>query len=555
MDPSYPHQFPKSGQILYGADYNPDQWLDSPEVLEDDIRLMKHLGVTSASIGIFSWTSLEPEEGVFCFDWLDATMERFERAGLTAFLATPSASKPNWLAQQHPEICRVDQDGKRAPLGGRHNHCPTSPIYRQYVRRINHELAKRYAGHPALGLWHIGNEFSGECHCELCRKAFQEWLKARYGTLEALNDAWWTAFWNSTFTAWEQIPTSDKAIDGLGVDWRRFMNDQHVSFLENEMAPLRELTPQIPCTTNLMGTNASTNYWQWSKSIDIISNDLYPLPDDRADGGRRGLHSDFTHSLMRGLSGGKPWILMECSPSSVNWSTVNKLKRPGVHMQEVLQAVANGADAVHYFQWRKSRGGFEKYHGAVVDHAGAEGTRVFGECEEIGRILGTLSPISGHSSPRAEVAMVYDWESRWALGASIGPKPTQEGGDGYSQACRDHFRALRRAGLEVDIISVEGDFSKYKLVVTPALYALSEATAQRLTDFAEAGGTWVTTYFTGYVDPTNRCWRGGFPGPQLRKVFGLWNEEVDYLFDDEKVLIKGAVCGPTGTTEGVHIVE
>jgi beta-galactosidase len=546
-------RLPASEVILHGADYNPDQWLGQEQVLREDIHLMKAAGVTSASVGIFAWTALEPEAGVYEFGWLDETMDRFAEAGLRVFLATPSGSKPMWLAERHPEVRRTGRDGKRENPGGRHNHCPTSPVYRDAVRRINRELALRYAGHPALALWHVGNELAGECHCTLCRTAFHDWLRRRYGSLENLNQAWWTAFWNHTFTEWSQVPTHDDSIDALRLDWLRFVNDQHCSFLENEMAPLREITPGIPCTTNFMGAHPTNNYWTWAKLLDCVSNDLYPLHDDREDSWRKSLHSDFTHSLMRGLAQGDPWILMECSPSVVNWGEVNKLKRPGVHLQEVLQAVANGADVIHYFQWRKGRGGREKFHGAVVDHEGTARTRVFRECAAVGQALQRLAPLAGVRPDRAPVAMVYDWESRWALAASSGPK--QQGTDLYTRTCVEHFRALRTAGLDVDIVAADGDFSGYRAVVTPALFMVQEETARRLKAYVEAGGCWVSTFLTGYVDGTNRCWRGGFPGPGLREVFGLWNEEVDYLHDGEAVRLRGCVRGLERDITATDVVE
>ena len=549
----------KGHGLLYGADYNPDQWIDHPEVLEEDIRLMQRVGATSASVGIFAWTALEPEEGRFDFHWLDTTFDRFAKAGLLIFLATPSGSKPIWMSEKYPEIRRVGRDGLREPSGGRHNHCPSSPIYRERVAKINRELAARYGRHPSLALWHIGNELSGECHCDLCRGAFHGWLKERYKSLDILNQAWWTAFWNHSFTAWEQIPTFDESIDGLTLDWRRFVSEQHESFLDVEMSPLRELTPEIPCTTNYMGTNMTTDYWRWSAKLDLISNDLYPLHDDREESWRVSVNTDFIHSLMRGMADGRPWMLMECSPSSVNWSKVNKLKRPSVHFQETMQAVANGADAIHYFQWRKSRGGYEKYHGAVVDHAGGPGTRVFEECEAVGAELKALEALAGHAPDGSPVALVYDWESRWALEASAGPKAPASGypfaQDRYSEACLENFQALRTAGIEVDLIPLWGDFSKYSVVVTPALYALSEGDAARLKQFTESGGVWVATYLTGYVDRTNRCWRGGFPGPNLRGVFGIWNEEIDNLFDDERVLAEGGVLGESGKSTVSDILE
>ena len=549
---------PKQGGLFYGADYNPDQWQHAPEILERDIELMKQAGVTSASIGIFAWTSLEPKEDHYEFAWLDAVMDRFAKEGMYVFLATPSGSKPMWLSEKYPEVRRVNKDGIRDASGWRHNHCLSSPIYREKTRAINAQLAQRYKIHPALALWHVGNEYSGECHCELCRSAFQDWLKKRYKTLDVLNSAWWSSFWNHTFTNWGQIQTADASIDALQLDWLRFINDQHLSFMLNEMVPLRELTPNVPCMTNFMGTHEGTNYWQWAEHVDIIANDLYPMPADCPDSWRYSIQSDFIHSLMRGMSGGRPWMLLECSPSSVNWGKINKLKRPNAHRQEVLQAVANGANTIHYFQWRKGRGGFEKYHGAVVDHEGSNQSRVFQDCAAIGRELNQLSAVYGADCPQAEVAMLYDWESRWALNASQGPKVLTGGGpfkgDLYTKLCFDHYEALTCCGINVDQVSTKSKFSAYKVLILPALYLVTQEMADRIYQFTQGGGQVVATCLTGYVDLTNCCWLGGFPGAGLAELFGIWNEELDNLDDEERVKVMGQFSGfARDIAERIHL--
>lgn len=558
---NYPKKLiPGQSQLFYGADYNPEQWQDSPSILDKDIELMKEAGVTSASVGIFSWTSLEPEEGVYKFDWLDRIMDRFAQERMGVFLATPSGSKPIWMSEKYPEIRRVGKDGSRESSGGRHNHCLTSPLYREKTRAINTQLAKHYKGHAALKLWHVGNEYSGECHCTDCRHAFQKWLKVRYKDIKALNKAWWTAFWNHTFSDWDQIPTYDPSIDGLQLDWLRFVNEQHISFMINEMQPLRELTPEVPCTTNFMGTHSGTNYWQWAEHVDVISNDLYPLPDDSEDTWRYAIRSDFIHSMMRGMSGGKQWMLLECSPSSVNWGRINKLKRPGAHRQEVLQAVANGASTVHYFQWRKGRGGFEKYHGAVIDHESSSRSRVFKECSSIGAELKKLSSLTNHTCPQAEVAMIYDWESRWALNTSSGPKVLEGSGpfssDLYTETCFDHYEALTRAGITVDLASIHSDFKQYRVVILPALYLVTKELSERICNFVDTGGRIIATYLTAYVGATNLCHLGGLPGEGLRELFGIWNEEVDYLDDMSRVSFTGNISGRAkDIVELIHLKE
>jgi beta-galactosidase len=529
--------FRDSGRLFYGADYNPDQWLDRPDILARDIELMQKAKCSSMTLGVFSWTSYEPEEGHYQFEWLDLAFERLHAAGIKVILATPTGAKPAWMSETYPEIRRVDRQGRREPTGGRHNHCPSSKIFRAKSRAINEQLAQRYGHHPALLLWHLNNEISGECFCENCLSGFRKWLQRRYGSLKALNEAWWTGFWNHTFTDWSQIAPFDPSIDGMALDWRRYVNDLHVETLENEMVPLRRITPDIPCTTNFMSTFDTNNYYQWSKVLDVISNDRYPLHDDREDSWKVSLRTEFINALMRGMADGKSWIQMECSPSSVNWWAVNKLKRPGVHYSEAMQYLAHGADVIHYFQWRKGRGGGEKYHGAVIDHEGSDQSRVFQECQQVGESLEKYSGLAGVPRKPSRVGIVYDWESKWALQASAGPKVPRveypKGEDIHTQTARDHYNALVRLGVNADITFKDKDWSSYQCLVLPSIYIIEANLAEKLKTFVEGGGCVVATYLTGYVDDSNRVWTGGLPGSGLRSLFGVWSEEIDYLFEDE----------------------
>ena len=527
----YPSINPTFPFLLHGGDYNPDQW--PAEVWEEDMRLMKLSHCNAMSVGIFAWARLEPAEGQFDFDWLDSVMDLIAENGGVAVLATPSGARPAWLARKYPEVLRIRADRQRNLFGARHNHCFTSPIYREKVRIINSKLAERYADHPALAVWHLSNEYSGDCHCELCRAAFVEWLKRKYGTLDALNQAWWTAFWSHTYTDWDLIeppsPIGEMSVHGLNLDWKRFVTDQTTDFMLWEIAALREFSPDIPVTTNMMGTFPGLNYWRMALHLDVISWDSYPMwhkDDDVA------LAADvaFVHDINRCLKGGKPFMLMESVPSATNWVQSAKVKRPGMHALSSLQAVAHVSDTVQYFQWRKSRGSSEKFHGAVVDHVGHENTRVFRDVADLGVKLEALAPVVG-TTVRPDVAIIYDWENLWAMNDAQGPR---RGDKGYLDACKRHYRALWERGIPVDVIDMEQDLTRYKLVIAPMLYMLRPGVDERIAAFVEAGGTFVATYWTGIVDENDLVFLGGWPGGKLRQVLGIWDEEIDALYENDR---------------------
>jgi len=531
----YPPINPRFPHILHGGDYNPDQWPEA--VWDEDMRLMKLAHCNTMTVAIFAWTKLEPAEGQFEFGWLDRVMDLLAKNGGYAVLATPSGARPAWMAAKYPEVLRVRPDRGRNLFGVRHNHCFTSPIYREKTALINSKLAERYADHPALLAWHLSNEYNGECHCDLCRAAFRTWVKRKYGTLDALNHAWWTGFWSHTVTDWVQIdpPSSigETSVHGLNLDWKRFVTDQTTDFMRAEIAPLRQFTPNVPITTNMMGTFPGLNYWRMAPHLDVISWDSYPmwhkggasaLADDLA------LASDiaFVHDINRCLKGGKPFMLMESVPSATNWVPSAKVKRPGMHALSSLQAVAHGSDTVQYFQWRKSRGSSEKFHGAVVDHVGHEGTRVFNDVADLGRMLERLDPVVG-TTVRPDVAIIYDWENNWAMTDAQGPR---RGDKGYLDDCKHHYRAFWKRGVPVDVIDMEYDFSSYKLLVAPMLYMVRPGVAERIEAFVKAGGTFVATYLSGIVDENDLCFLGGWPGP-LRKMLGIWAEEIDALYEGD----------------------
>ncbi len=513
----------------HGADYNPDQWRDRPDILEEDVRLMKLAGCNLMSVGIFSWTALEPEEGRYDFDWLEAVLDRLHGAGVSVFLATPSGARPAWMSQKYPEVLRVRADGLRNFHGERHNHCFTSPVYRGFVGRMNAALAGRFGHHPAVVGWHISNEYSGECHCELCQAAFRDFLKAEYGTLDALNAAWWTGFWSKTYTDWSQLrspsPMGEGALHGLNLAWQRFCTRQTADFIRAEAAPLRRLTPDLPVTTNLMELFGQLNYFELAKELDFASYDSYPAWHTASDEWIADVAA-FNYDLMRCLKQ-RPFALMESTPSQVNWQSVCKLKKPGMHLLSCMQALAHGADTIQYFQWRKSRGGSEKFHGAVVDHVGHEHTRTFRDVAQVGDALKKLDGVRG-TMPRVDVALICDTENRWAVEDCQGPRRNL----GYIPTVLEHYRALSRRGVNIDVIDSTCDFSGYRLIAAPMLYMLRPGVAGRLDAFVRNGGVLVCTAMTGRADRDDLCFLGGFPGP-LRDTLGVWIEEVDALADGE----------------------
>lgn len=544
--------------MMHGADYNPDQWLHDPKVLEEDIRLMKLAGCNVMSVGIFAWAALEPEEGKFNFEWLDHVLDRLYENGIYFWLATPSGARPAWMSYKYPEVLRVGPNRVRNLHGHRHNHCYSSPVYREKTRIMNTKLAERYSKHPGILGWHVSNEYGGECHCDYCQEGFREWLKKKYGTLDALNHAWWTPFWSHTYTDWSQIespaPHGENAVHGHNLDWRRYVTDRTIDFCKHEIAPLKAINPDLPVTTNMMEVIPfdGLDYRKFADILDVISWDAYPTWHDAESDKKEAVKFAFNHDLFRTIKG-KPFLLMESTPSLTNWQPVSKLKRPGMHKLSSLQAVAHGSDAVQYFQWRKSRGSSEKFHGAVVDHAGHEHTRVFRDVAELGETLANMKEIVGTSTP-AEVAVLFDWDNRWAVNDAQGPRNM---GIHYERTVLEHYAALWQYGVPVDIIGVEDDFSKYKVISAPMLYMCSEETGRKLEQFVENGGTLVGTYWSGVVNETDLCHLGGFPGP-LRRTLGIWAEEIEGLYPHDKnglVMNEGNRLGLTGVYEAHEMCE
>ena len=519
-------------KLLHGGDYNPEQWLDRPDILAQDIELMKKARVNTVTLGVFSWSVLEPEEGVFKLDWLADIIHNLYANGIRTILATPSAARPAWLANKYPEVRRVRADRVRELYNRRQNYCYTSPIYREKVRIIDQKLAQRFGDDPAVILWHISNEMGGDCHCALCQAEFRRWLQARYGTLAALNKAWNARFWSHDYTDWEQIespaPQGENAVQALALDWKRFVSDRHIDFLKFERDTVKEIAPNAKFTVNMMYRFDGIDYFKMAKEIDVASWDNYPTwhkPSETVE--ETALDTAMMHDLFYSMED-KPFLLMESSPSFTNWQPVSKQKKPGIAELAALQTGAHGADSVLYFQWRASRGAEEKLHGAVIGHDGREDARSFTETAQVGQELETLAEITAVKREK-QAAIVHDWQNKWALEGSCGPR---NAGMGYWDELKRHYNALAREGIAVEFVDQNADLTGYGLVVVPMLYLLTDAFAKKLCAFAQNGGTVIVTYWSGVVDESDLCRLGDTPYG-LTELLGLRRTEIDGMYDGE----------------------
>jgi beta-galactosidase len=518
-------------RLAFGGDYNPEQW--PRETWHEDVELMQRAGVSFVTLGVFSWSWLEPAKGDYDFGWLDEVMGLLDGAGIAVDLATATATPPPWLSSAHPEILPVDHDGHTLWPGSRQAWCPSSPVYREYALALTSALARRYHDHPALAMWHVSNEYACHnlpCYCDTCAAAFRRWLRGRYGSLEALNEAWGTAFWSQRYTEWEQVlpprRTTTFANPTHQLDYSRFGSDTLLDFHRAERAVLAEHSPGVPVTTNFMTLAHfdKLDYHQWAPEQDVVSTDHYvvsSLEHPRAE-------LAFSGDLTRGLAGGRPWMLMEHSTSAVNWQPVNPAKAPGQTLRDSLAHVARGADTVGYFQWRQSRAGSEKFHSALVPHAGPDSAR-FREVCHLGEVLQRLGELRG-STVEAEVAILWDQQSRWA---ASGPALPSTELDPTLVPHRVH-RLLRDRGITADVVHPSADLSGYRMVVVPTLYLVTDEHAAAVAAAARAGAQVLVTFFSGISDEHDHVRLGGYPGA-FRDLLGVRVEEFFPLMPGETV--------------------
>lgn len=516
-------------RILYGGDYNPNQW--PREIWKEDMRIFRNAHINSATVNVFSWAKIQPSENEYDFSELDDIIEMLSEENYDIVLATATGALPAWMAAKYPEVERTDYEGRHHKYGKRHNACPNSPVFQKYSAALAGKLAERYGGNPHVKCWHISNEYGGECYCENCEKAFRVWLKRKYGTLEAVNKAWNTEFWGHTLYDWNEIvlpnalgegmPNGKTSFAGISIDYKRFNSDSLLANYISERDAIREYDRETPITTNLMGTYKGLDYFKWAREMDIVSWDNYPSYNTPWS------ETAMRHDLMRGLKDA-PFMLMEQTPSQQNWQPYNSLKRPGQMRAQSFQTIAHGADTIQFFQLRRSVGACEKFHGAVIAHVGTEDTRVFREVQQLGEELEKLGDTILGSRNEAQVGIIFDWDNYWALEYISGPSVDIT----YVDHIHRYYQYFYEKNIAVDMIPVDADFSKYKLVVAPGLYMVKEGMAEALETFVNNGGTLLTTYMSGIVGQSDNVYLGGYPGP-LRKLAGVWVEEIDALAPEQ----------------------
>ena len=522
---------PTDARIRYGADYNPEQW--PQDVWDDDVRLMRDAHVTTATVGVFSWSRLEPRPGEYDFAWLDDVLGRLHAGGVRVVLATATASPPAWFAARYPDSLPVTEDGVRLGFGSRQHYSPSSPDYLRHALALVEQIASRYADHPALEMWHVNNEYG--CHVsrsydEHSATAFRAWLVRRYGTVDELNRAWATDFWSQRYASFDEVgvpaaaPTLRNPTQQL--DFRRFSSDAMLALHRAEVEVIRRHSPDVPITTNFMGFFGGADYWAWAPYVDVVSDDAYPDPVDPAAYVRLAAQRD----LMRGLGTGRPWLLMEQATSAVNWRPRNAPRPRGQHRAHSLQAVARGADGILHFQWRQSAAGAERFHSAMVPHAGAD-TRLFRDVAALGEELAGLSDMVG-TRVAAHVAIVLDWDSWWALEQDATPGRVE-----YVERFLDWYAPFLRRGVTVDVVRAGADVVGYDLVVVPVQHVARRAHLEALDAYVRGGGHLVVTYASALVDEDLRVYLGGYLGP-LRSTLGVRVEEL------------APTAGPDGTPGG-----
>lgn len=523
-------------RFLYGGDYNPEQWPE--DTWANDIQVFKQAHLNSATINVFSWALLEQREGEYDFSKLDKIVKELSDANFDIVLATATAAMPAWMFKKYPDVARVDYQGRRRVFGQRHNFCSNSKNYQVLASKLVKKIVSRYYKNPHIKVWHVNNEYGGNCYCDNCQNAFRDWLKYKYKNLETLNKAWNMNVWGHRIYDWDEIVVpnelgdawgaegTETIVSALSLDYLRFQSESLLKLFKMEKAIIKKYDPVALVTTNFHALpNKLLDYQKWAKEQDIISYDSYPSYNMPT------YQSAFLYDLMRSLKH-QPFMLMESTPAQVNWQPYSPLKRPGQMAATELQAVAHGADTVQFFQLKQAIGGSEKFHSAVISHSQRTDTRVFKEVTELGEKLEkTGSTILG-SKTKAKVGIVFDWNNFWSYEYIDGITQDLD----YVESILDYYKQFYKRNIPTDIISVDDDFSQYDLVVAPVLYMIKSGLAEKIDQYVKKGGNFVASYLSGIVNENDSVYLGGYPGP-LKDVLGIWVEESDAVIPGQKITV------------------
>lgn len=523
-------------RFLYGGDYNPEQWPE--DTWANDIQVFKQAHLNSATINVFSWALLEQREGEYDFSKLDKIVKELSDANFDIVLATATAAMPAWMFKKYPDVARVDYQGRRHVFGQRHNFCSNSKNYQVLASKLVKKIVSRYYKNPHIKVWHVNNEYGGNCYCDNCQNTFRDWLKYKYKNLETLNKAWNMNVWGHRIYDWDEIVVpnelgdawgaggTETIVSALSLDYLRFQSESLLKLFKMEKAIIKKYDPVALVTTNFHALpNKLLDYQKWAKEQDIISYDSYPSYNMPT------YQSAFLYDLMRSLKH-QPFMLMESTPAQVNWQPYSPLKRPGQMAATELQAVAHGADTVQFFQLKQAIGGSEKFHSAVISHSQRTDTRVFKEVTELGEKLEkTGSTILG-SKTKAKVGIVFDWNNFWSYEYIDGITQDLD----YVESILDYYKQFYKRNIPTDIISVDDDFSQYDLVVAPVLYMIKSGLAEKIDQYVKRGGNFVASYLSGIVNENDSVYLGGYPGP-LKDVLGIWVEESDAVIPGQKITV------------------
>jgi beta-galactosidase len=467
--------------FLFGVAYYPEHWPES--YWERDAKLMQEAGVNAVRMGEFAWYLMEPREGVFDFSLFDRAIAVLARHGIKTILGTPTAAPPKWVTGKYPETLAVYPDGQPADDQTRRHYCYNSPIYRRLSKRIVEEMAEHFRDNPNVIGWQTDNEFNchlSECYSESCRNGFREWLRAKYGDLNALNERWGAAFWSQWYTHWGQVdlpfPAPAYHNPALMLDYKRFISDSVISYQGDQVEIIRKARPNDFITHN--GYFKNIDYYRFSRELDLFAFDNYPCFNDDPQypvGARL--------TMSRGFRG--RFFIMEQQTGPGGQTYLLRSPRPGEMSLWAFQSIAHGADGVLHFRWRTARKGAEEYWSGVLEHDNVPRTR-YQEFKQEGAQIQRLGRQLLGSHIVSDIAVLKDFDDEWVFDYQYLTKEVN-----VSAAYEHLFQAASEAKYNIDFIGQHADFHRYKVIFGPHLILMDPELAQKIRAFVEGGGTFI----------------------------------------------------------------